>query len=354
MFSSSSNFSKNAASFFSGLAGEMAILPGLLGVLGFALLWKHNKNIFVYALLIILSCMLYSFNYSIIDIQTYYLVVYYFFAFSSSVGLVFLLITAGRKQVLKATNVNLTVVLSGLILIAFSLGFNYKENDNSTNYVNEDITINTLRSLRQNSILLTYDFPFVYSASLYFQQVELFRPDVKVFNVKFLSAPWYLESIRKYYPDIFQTVQVEAEEYIRSYNVDDRNHPARLTNFVKIFFDKIIVNFPVNLSVDCVLSKELSVLLSSYLAVPEGLAYRLDVKDAKYDPDAGRSSLRRLSKYEPIGYHKNKMFVTTPGVYYETAFYHYKNKNYRTSLKFLEKSFEFNRISRCSGIEKAR
>jgi len=343
MFSSTVNFSKNAERFFISIPGEMAILPGLFGLIGFGMVWKINKNLFVYVILLILTCLLYSYNYSSIEIQSFYLIVYYILAFFASLGTVYLLLIIDNKKFLLSDKINPVVILVGAVLIAFNLGVNYKENDNSRNYVNDDIATNTLNLLEYNSILLTYDYAFVYSASIYYQQVEKLRPDIKVFNVKFLSAPWYLETIKKYYPDVYVNIQTEADEYIKTYNVGDKNHSDRLTSFVKVFFNKIIVKFPLYLTFDCLLSKEMSIFLSSYDTEPDGLIYRLKEKGAVYNPDAGKLSLNSVfRKYEPIGFHKNKMYVSTPGVYYETAYYHFKNINYNTSLKFLEKALELN------------
>jgi tetratricopeptide (TPR) repeat protein len=200
-----------------------------------------------------------------------------------------------------------------------------------------------LNVLDKNSILLTYDYAFVYSSSLYYQQVEKLRPDVKVFNVKFLSAVWFLETLKKHYPDVYEVFKPEAEEYIKTYNIEDKNHSSRLMSLVKGFFEKSIKWFPVYLTVDCLISKEMAAFISAYSAEPDGLVYRLKEKNAAYNPDAGKLSLDAVfRKYEPLGFHKNKMFVSTPGVYYETAFYHYKNKNFQASMKFIDKALELN------------
>lgn len=47
--------------------------------------------------------------------------------------------------------------------------------------------------------------------------VEKVRPDVKVFNIKFLTAPWYLSSMSKFYPDVYGKIKNEADEYLKVY-----------------------------------------------------------------------------------------------------------------------------------------
>jgi hypothetical protein len=191
--------------------------------------------------------------------------------------------------------------------------------------------------------LLTYDYAFVYSTSLYFQQVEKLRPDVKVFIIKFLAAPWYLGMIKKYYPDVYDVVRPEADEYINSYKGDEKTRVMKLSALVKAVIDKCMKKFPVYLTIDFVLNKDLKKLLAGYTLQPQGLVYKLAEQNAMYDPNAGVASLMaKFRPYEPLGYHKNKMYVATPGMYYETAAYHYMNKNPDLALKFLDKTLELN------------
>jgi hypothetical protein len=343
MFSSGSTFSRNAEVFFKGFPGEMAYLPGLGGLIGIVSLWKINKNLFIYLSLLILICLIISLNYSTAEIQSFYYLIYYLIDFFISVGIFLISLKFGEKTFLFTGKINSAIIFSCIIIFIFSIGLNFRDNNSSHDFVNEDITKNSLNVLEGNSILLTYDYSFVFSSSLYFQQVEKIRPDVKVFDIKFLSATWYLEMIKKYYPDVYQNFSSDAEEYIRTYNFEDIEHPARLTKMVKAFFDKNISKFPIYLTVDCLLSKDMSTFLAAYYPEPDGLVYRLREKNSPYNPEAGKLSLNAVfRKYEPVGYHKNKMYVSTPGVFYETAFYHYKNKNYGTSMKFIEKALELN------------
>ena len=262
--------------------------------------------------------------------------VYYLIALSVSLGILYISSNLGTS------NVKPKIIAVGVIICAASLAYNFNENNNTGNYVNEDITLNTLSSLEPNAILLTYDYAFVYSSSLYFQQVDKVRQDVKVFIIKFLAAPWYLETIKKYYPDVYAGIKTEAEDYMNSYN-DSKASPPKLIALVKAVMDKSMLSFPVYATFDFIVSKDMSKFLTNYMIIPEGLVYRLREKNAGYDSNAGISTLNAsFRKYEPNGYHKNRIFVSTPGVYYETAFYHYQNRNPDIAIKFLDKALSLN------------
>jgi hypothetical protein len=257
--------------------------------------------------------------------------------------MLFLLSLTGRLNLVLKPGPVPALIISGVIICAFAVGFSFNENNNSSNYINEDITLNTLKSLEPNAILITYDYAFVYSSSLYFQRVEKIRPDVKVFIVKFLAAPWYLDMIKKFYPDVYESIETEAEEYVKFYNADEKSRAAKLTALVRAFLDKNLGRFPVYLTVDFIVSKDLKKFLTGYQLQPDGLVYKLKESNAQYDSTAGLLSLNSVfRRYEPIGYHKNKMYISTPGVLFETAYYHYTNKNYELAEKFLDKVIDLN------------
>lgn len=346
MFSSASKFSVIAGEFFKNLPGELAILPLIFSLAGIVLLWKTFRNLFIYIAICVVFTLLYSFNYNIIDINTYYLLAFYLLILIIPAGILYLItfgnpaILINRKDEPKTSIIKAVVV--GLILIFFSAAYNYKENDNSSNYANVDFTVNTLNSLPDNSILVSYEWAYIYSSSLYFQLVEKLRPDVKVFNIKFLSAPWYLNTISKYYPDVYENIKPEADEYLKVYDKDEKIIVPKLTALVKAFIDKCSSKFPVYFTIDMVFNKEMKQFFANYILKPTGFVYKIEPKNSPYDNSAGVNTLNStFRKFEPISKHKATMFKVIPGMYFETAYYHYNNKNIELSLKFIDKALEF-------------
>ncbi|HEY3249691.1 MAG TPA: DUF2723 domain-containing protein, partial [Ignavibacteria bacterium] len=321
MIQSSTTFFANFVEFLKESYKELAIVSGIFGLIGIIELWKINKQLFIFTIISIFTCLVISFNYSTLEIQTFYYLTYYLITVWSALGFLSLLRYIGSKNAARK------VIAIGAIFCLISIAFNFKENNGSGNYANEEVTVNTLNQLEPNALLITYDYSFLYTASLYFQQVEKIRQDVKVFNIKFLSVPWYIDRMRKYYPDVYENVKTESEEYVEAYNKNDASIAPKLKALAKAFIDKNRVKFPVYLTVDCILSSDFKQFISSYNLQPDGLVYRLNQQN-KYIENAGVKSLDvSFHKIEPIGFYRNRLSVVIPGLYYENAYYHYVNKN---------------------------
>ena len=346
MFSSSSRFSVNAASFFKDLPGEFAVLPLVLSLAGFILLWKTFKNFMIYIGICFIFTLLYSFNYNTIEINSFYLPVFYLLSLMLPAGILYVISFGSPQTIFTGKNESKSytpkIIVTGLILSVISVAYNFKENDNSVNYANEDYTLSTLNSLQDNAVLITYEYAYVYSSSLYYQLAGKTRTDVKVFIIKFLAAPWYLKTISKYYPDVYENIKTEAEEYISAYDKDDKSKSLKLTALVKVFIDKCSAECPFYITIDMVLSKEMKQFFTNFTLKPEGMVYKLEPKNSDYDPQAGINILSyNIRKFEPNSKHKNTLYKVIPGMYFETAYYHYNNNNFDLSLKFLDKALEF-------------
>lgn len=346
MFTSTATFTQNAASFFKDLPSEFAIIPLVFSVPGYILLWKTFKNFIIYFLLCVIFTLLYSFNYNTIEISSFYLLVFYLFSLAVPAGILYIISFGSPQKILSykaKTGGSITkAVVIGLLLSVFSAAYNYKDNDNSGNYANVDFTLNAVNSLKNNSVLITYDWSYLYSASLYYQLVEKIRPDVMIVNIKFFSLPWYLISLSKYYPDVYSLIKAEAEEYIHSYEAGDKTRELKLSSLITTFISKCSEKYPLYLTIDVILSKEMKQYFVSNNLNANGLVYSVNPKSSAYDPTAGIDVLGfSFRKIDPNSPHKNNMFRVIPGMYFETAYYHYNNKNFELSLKFIDKALEF-------------
>jgi len=342
MFSSGSKFSENFAAFFKSVPGEMAILPLILGVIGLWIYSKVDKAFFIFSLIGVIVSLLYSFTYNTIEITSFYLLVYYLLGLMVSGSLLYFVSQGRAIKPESFGSAKVKLIAAGAAVLIIAGVYNYTECDNSKNVANAEYTANTLNTMEQNSILLCYDWSYQYSGSFYYQLAEGLRRDVKVLNVKFLSVPWYLETIRKFYPDIYEGIKQQADEYIAVYGQEEKVKSPKLAALVKAFIESAGKRYPLYITIDLVLSKEMAALLSSYKLSPNGLVYKVEDKNAAYHPDAGISSLGvSFRKFEPSGNYRKNLAKYIPGLYYETAYYHYINKNFDLSLKFLDKSLEF-------------
>ncbi len=348
MFSSTSKFGKNAGDFFSNLPGELAIIPLVFSAAAFLLLWKTFRNFVIFILITVVFNLLYAFNYNIVDINTYYLLVFFLLGVILPAGIIHVLSFGNPAGMLTGTDEpkrSLPKVLAvSLILVVFSAAYNFKECDNSGNYANADFTVNAVNSVENNAVIISYDWAYLYSGSLYYQLAEKLRPDVKIFNIKFLAVEWYLKTISKFYPELYEGIRPQAEEYLKVYGQSDKVKAPKLAALVSAFIEKCFTAYPLYITVDFVLAKETKQFVDKYAMKPVGLLYKVESKGNLYDPNAGINALDlKYRKIEPNTAQKNQLQKIIPGMYFETAYYHYNNKNFEVSLKFLDKALEIDR-----------
>ncbi len=341
MFSSSSVFSRNAKTFFSTVLGEYAVISGFIALLGFIYTYFRNKNIFNFIIVLIAGCLLYSLNYNIRDLLSYFLLIYILLGLAFGAGLLYILNLLVSKVYAKV-NFAVILIIAGLFLSGFSFITNYGLNDGSGNYVAEDLTLNTIIELEPNSILMTYDWGYVYPASVYYQQVQKLRGDVKIFNVKFLSVPWYLNTIKKYYPDVYENCRRDFDEYISTVE-NGTASPQKLNLLVRNFISKNFAEFPFYMTYDFMYSKEIKPMIANYRSVPDGLVYRLRDTNTEFDSTSGLKSLMfSFREFAPDTKEKERVYISLAGIYYDNAEYHFKNKNLLAALEFADKSISIN------------
>jgi len=108
------------------------------------------------------------------------------------------------------------VVYLLLLLIFIPLFYNYQKVNNSNNYVYCDYAKNLLDSLPKNSTLIcSSDFSGM--GVMYFQKVEKYRTDIKVFQYGLLGSQWYIKEMRKKYPELFPDgLQVNKDDMVKN------------------------------------------------------------------------------------------------------------------------------------------
>ena len=119
-----------------------------------------------------------------------------FYAFSIWIGLGVLWIYELFKKLLKrgpAAAVAATVLCAGVPVILGAQ--NWDDHDRSHRYVARDFGWNYLESTLPNSIIINYGdndtFPLWYN-----QEVEGVRTDVRVMNISYLGAEWYIDEMK--------------------------------------------------------------------------------------------------------------------------------------------------------------
>lgn len=176
-------------------------LPLLIGLAG--MYWQYRKNnngfwlVMAFFIMTGIAITLYLNQYPNQPRERDYAYVGSFYAFAIWIGIGFMFFyeilqkLIGNKLSLAATFVCL--LAAGPVLMGTQ---NWDDHDRSGRYTARDIGANYLQSCAPNSILFTYgdndSFPV-----WYVQDVEQVRTDVRVANLSYIQAGWYIEMMRQ-------------------------------------------------------------------------------------------------------------------------------------------------------------
>lgn len=280
MFGEEGTFATNAKDFFSSLlwknSGFLGFPFALYGVL---VLFKRSKPLALFFSLAGLSCLLYSFNYSIHDIDSYYLLFYLAFGALAVVGIAEL---SRKSQV--ATFVFLALAVASLVL-NFSVGD--KRHDSA---VPEYIKL-VEPHLPKNALVLSSQWDYFVSGFWYKQKVEGLRPDICLLDKELVRRTWYIPQARRWNPDVFVGCEKELRKYSQlldyfEENSDEFTNPenvngARLSAEIQAAWESLFKSIvrenskkrPIVVSLDVLQSEPY--LSKGMQVVPQGLFVRL-------------------------------------------------------------------------------
>jgi len=243
-----------------------------IGLVPFALgLWRClgvSRPNFWFLVLLIVGCVAYAINYSIHDINSYFLL-----AWVASLWLVGIGIDAA------AARWKSVVALSAVLpLTAFAL--NFKVNNHSKDYLVLDYTRNLVDNLEPNAIVISSQWDFFCSAFWYLQRVEGYRRDVVMVEKELVRRTWYPMQLRRWYPETIARSESELALFEEDLQLFESGKPydrgriqARFIAFLNSLIDRNISDRPVYLTLD-VVQTEPSVG-ARYGKLPQGFALRL-------------------------------------------------------------------------------
>ena len=176
-------------------------LPLILGIMGF--LWQYKRDRKGFWVIVVLFVMtgiaivVYLNQYPLQPRERDYAYAGSFYAFSIWVGLGLCFIVDNLRKLIPHKIILTVAFIVCLIAVPGLLAFqNWDDHDRSGRYTARDIGSNYLNSCDENAVLLTYgdndSFPVWYA-----QDVEGIRTDVRVANLSYLSAGWYIDMMRQ-------------------------------------------------------------------------------------------------------------------------------------------------------------
>ncbi len=237
LFSSMEAAKKQFGYFFSTLTSEfnVTIVPIVIGVFAAYFL---NKKIFVFWIIVFASTVLYSINYDIVDIDSYFLLAYISLSFFAAIGLLKI------YSWLKFNNhKEISAIILSLVFILVTAFFNFKKVDQSKTEIFEDYTKSLINSMDKKSMVLSYQWDFFISASYYFQHVENFRRDVIVIDKELLRRSWYFNQLERNFPGIFSGLTNEVNlflEALKPFERSENYNPQLLESLYRQIMTKLV------------------------------------------------------------------------------------------------------------------
>ncbi len=218
LFSSMDSAKKQLEYFFSNYANEFTIVGLVLIIAGAFFAIKKSQKISYFIFITFTSTVLYSINYDIVDIDSYFLLAYIISAMAAAFAILRAILYLKEKKFNEAISYT---VLFALIAIVYALNFG-KVNQNG-NYIYEDYTKSLLNSVEKKSIILSYQWDYFLSASYYYQFTEDYRRDVAVIDKELLRRSWYYGQLENCYPGILNGIENDVKIFLNAVQPFERS-----------------------------------------------------------------------------------------------------------------------------------
>lgn len=241
--SASEIVTKQFSAFTDSLWGEFGKGLILFAVPGIYKLSRFNTKIYYFTFLTFFGCLLYSVNYDIHDIYSYFLLSYITIAVWIGFGALYLYEFLSSYML---TNIHRAALSGALIVLSLiALNTNYSENDESGNYYIEQFTMNVFRNIEPNGIVISSQWDFWVSASWYFNFVKHIRPDITVIDKELLRRSWYYTYLQRNYPEIYNNSKAEIERFLSELYKFEHNIPYD-TKYIMKLFSELLTSFVEN------------------------------------------------------------------------------------------------------------
>lgn len=177
------------------------LLPLLLGLAGLFFQYKRNKKDFWLVTLLFvltgLAIVVYLNQYPLQPRERDYAYAGSFYAYAIWIGIGVAALSDWISRKNKTVLIPATVTLSTLILVpGIMASENWDDHSRAHRYTAKTFAYNFLNSCKPNAVIFTNGdndtFPL-----WYIQEVENFRTDVRVVNLSYLTADWYIEQMKQ-------------------------------------------------------------------------------------------------------------------------------------------------------------
>jgi tetratricopeptide (TPR) repeat protein len=277
-------------------------LPAVLAlaVAGFCALFRRDRTIFWFLLLVIAADLMYASTYEIAeDKAAYFLPAFLAIVLASGWGARFLIEVANDMRFRHAAQAaGAALLLMPVVVLAGNLRFN----DHHRDFIAHDYVDNILETIQPGGMLLTLDWQ-VYSPMLYVRTIERARRDAVVVDLNLLRRSWYFGLLEREYPRLMEQTRADVEAFLedlRHWEQDPELYQrdralneridTRFTSMIVAFIAAQLRTAPVCVTQDVLLSAEVQgsrltkALTGTYQFVPQGLVFQLFADRVFHEP----------------------------------------------------------------------
>lgn len=276
IFSGFESAEKQFRYFINNLPEEFSWIAIILMLLGLFSLLNRNREWLYFLGIAFFTCLFYSVNYDIHDIDSYFLLAYVVLGFILVAGIAWLVNRSG-------TMAAFAVVLAIMLLPVWQFAEKRQIVDQSDNTLTDDYTMNILNNLAPNAVVFSYQWDFFVSPALYHQIVRKVRPDVTILDKELFRRSWYFIHLEQQAPWLMDRSREKVGLFLRElvkFENDLPYHPQVIemafVGMINDFIDKTMEDRPVYVGGE--IESEFGPM---YKRIPSGLLFRLARQDDK-------------------------------------------------------------------------
>ena len=290
MFSGDDTIWKNnLKQFFELIPSQITWVGLLFSIYGIYVLYRGDKVIFSVLFSTAMLCVFYSMNYSIHDIDSYFVTAYVVLT---------ILVAISAKHLINHQN-KLLYLFAFIPL--FNLYSNYSECDLSEDHTVSEYYRLVTESAQKDAIIISAQWDFWVSAFWYKDKIENERKDITLIEKELLRRTWYVNSIEKLYPQIYnsskneiQLYQEQLEKFESEQPYNPRTIQSRFVSMLNSFIDNNYGKRPIYLTFDILQSEP--ELAKNYIKIPEGFLIRLSKSEESISTDYSVFDISKLAK----------------------------------------------------------
>jgi hypothetical protein len=192
-------------------------------LLGVVKIINRSRRLATFLLLLFVSCVVYSINFDIHEIDPYFILAYLVCAvFIASVLIRLSVWSFGKKQ----AQAGIAVLLVCMSLPVFQVCNNRGDVDQSKNYRVRNFVHDVFAELEPHAVVFSSLWDYFVSPSYYYQVVRKERPDVVIIDRGLLqNRSWYFIQLQRTHPEILGRSEDKVEAFLKELNKFERGEP---------------------------------------------------------------------------------------------------------------------------------